>query len=203
MTRTATIHLHYRDDLMRRLTLSLLAILLASFTLSTATIAAPPEVVKAAAVLPVPDSSQIWTAIESLEQRVDRLEKQSVAAPVRAVQLGQNCPGGVCPLPSRTVTRSVSSYSPRWQNHDGQSLRDHAINEHGFASNLSDAQLFQMHDAYHDQYGGAPPAMRSRSVTVQSPYVSNCPGGQCPTSRSMSVQSSGGVFGFGLFGRRH
>lgn len=195
---------------MRRFTLPLLAMLFVSFTLSMAANAAPPEVVKAAAVLPVPDSSQIWTAIESLEQRVDRLEKQSVAkvaavtvaAPVRVAQTVSNCPNGVCPIPARTVTRSVSSYSPRWQNHDGQSLRDHAIREHGFSSNLSDAQLFQMHDAYHDQYGGASPAMRSRSVTVQSPYVSSCPGGQCPTSRSVSVQSSGGVFGFGVFGRR-
>ena len=176
---------------MRRFTLPLLAILFVSAMLSMATQAAPPEVVKAASVLPVPDSSQIWTAIESLEQRVDRLEKQTTAA---------------TPVIISAAPAVSYSYTARWHNNSGMSDRDHAINEHGFDPNLSDAELARQHDAYNDRYGPASPrfapAMRSRTVTVQSPYVSSCPGGVCPTSRSVSVQSSGGVFGFGVFGRR-
>lgn len=175
-------------------------------------------------ILPVPDSDEIWSAIEKLEARVESLEsakKVAASAPSVSCPSGQ-CPNGMCPATSTTVVRSApvvrsqvtSSYTGRWHNNSGMSDRDHAIMEHGFDPNLSDAELARMHDSYHDQYGPASPrstgqytqryspAAFSRSVTVQSPYASNCPGGQCPTSRSMSVQSSGGVFGFGIFGRR-
>lgn len=173
-------------------------------------------------ILPVPDSDEIWAAIEKLEGRVDALESaRKVAASVPAVSCpnGQ-CPNGQCPVVTTTVQRIVpsvsvtrSSYSPRWHNNDGKSLRDHMIQDHGYDPSLSTAQMAAQHDAYHDRYGPAPPratasyaaqyqpAMRSRSVQY-SAGVSNCPGGVCPTSRSVQVQSSGGVFGFGVVGRR-
>ena len=157
-------------------------------------------------ILPVPDSSQIWNAIESLEDRVARLEKQPVA--VVAVPVAPKV------VRSSVVVTSVpQSYSARWHSNDGRSLRQHAIEVHGFDPGLSDAQLAAQHDAYHDVHGGDspprvnvswsnPPAVRTRTTTVQSAYVSECPGGVCPTSRTTTVQSSGGLLGFGIFGRR-
>lgn len=102
---------------------------------------------------------------------------------------------------------SSTPYQPRWHNYDGRTARQHAIESHGFDPSLSDAQLARLHDAYHDQYGEHPPTAapvyRSRSTVVQSPMTSNCPGGVCPTtSRTTTVQSGGGLMGFGILGRR-
>ena len=172
--------------------------LLAAVCLSSVGFASEPE------ILPVPDVSQIWTAIESLEQRVERLEKQTTApTPVVVAK---------APVVVKATPVVTSSYTARWHSNDGRSPRQHAIEVHGFDPNLSDAQLATQHDAYHDTFGGAsltarvtwsaPPAMRTRTTTVQSPFVSSCPGGVCPVNRSTTVQSSGGVFGFGILGRR-
>lgn len=181
------------------------------------------------AAMPIPDDLEPDVrAIEAkqaeLEKRIAELEQAKTAAAKSAASCP--CPDGACPCPvttkpaavqgrttSRTVTSSgpvnyAPSYTARWQSNDGRSLQDHATQVHGFNPNLSDAQLAAQHDAYHDQYGGASPstAMRSRSVTVQSPFTtSNCPGGQCPTagrSRAATVQRSGGLLGFGILGRK-
>ena len=61
--------------IMVRLTLSLFAV---CFALPSVALADPPL------LLPVPDVSEIWTAIETLEQRVDKIE-QAKFAPKRAV----------------------------------------------------------------------------------------------------------------------
>ena len=60
---------------MVRLTLSLFAV---CFALPSVALADPPL------LLPVPDVSEIWTAIETLEQRVDNIEQEKFA-PKRAV----------------------------------------------------------------------------------------------------------------------
>ncbi len=181
---------------MRRFTLSLIAACL----LSSTVFAAPP------AILPVPDASEIWTAIESLEVRVARLEKQSASVAVEVLP-------SVAVKPAVVVKSAPAAYAPRWHSNDGRSLRQHAIEIHGMDPNLSDAELARQHDAWHDHNGPiAPrtsaaysqqwqPATRSRSVQFSS-GTSNCPGGVCPTSRSVNVQSSGGMFGFGIVGRR-
>jgi len=138
-------------------------------------------------ILPVPDSDEIWLAIRSLEDRVEILEQPKAEPTVSVVEPGK-------------------AYNARWSSNDGRTLRQHAIEIHGFDPSMSDEQIARQHDAYHDVHGGMPPriapAYRSRTTTVQSPYVSSCPGGVCPTSRTSTVQSSGGVFGFGVFGRR-
>lgn len=97
----------------------------------------------------------------------------------------------------------AGNYTPRWRNYDGRSLRDHGVEVHGFDPSWSTAQIAAAHDAWHDANGGEPPtASRSRSVAVSS--SSTCPGGVCPTttSRTRAVASRGGLFGFGLLGRR-
>lgn len=62
-----------------------------------------------------------------------------------------SCPGGVCP---------AQSYSSpgRWKNDDGLSFREHARVMHGIdTSGMTDAQVAQLRDHDHDQYGGDHP----------------------------------------------
>lgn len=153
-------------------------------------------------------SSVVETDLSGVEARLDDLES-AVA----------DCP---CPQPPQAAASqqvvipkaspATVSYSPRWSNNDGLPLDVHAIQVHGFSPTLSSAELARQHDAWHDANGGDPPASRSRSrtVTYSSPVtysgtMSNCPGGICPepsVTRSRNVQSSGGLFGFGILGRR-
>ncbi len=173
------------------------------------------------AILPVPDSDEIWSAIAELEasqkKLTGRVAQLEAAKKVAAVVPAVNYPAVSSPAAKSGGSTGgyTQSYSPRWQSNDGRTLRQHAIEIHGFDPSLSDAQLAQMHDAYHDEHGGMPPriapryvpqyqpATISRSRSVQySAGTSSCPGGVCPTSRSVQVHSSGGVFGFGIVGRR-
>lgn len=97
--------------------------------------------------------------------------------------------------------RAVANYQPRWRNNDGRSLKQHTLEVHGFDPSLSDAELYAMHDAWHDANGGDPPT-RSRSV-YKSVSSGDCPGGVCPVpSRTVVRQSRGGLLGFGVLGRR-
>lgn len=165
-----------------------------------------------AAVLPVPDSDELWNAISALEDRVAELESRPACpCPVEKPKTQ--------PVAKAAVTKAP--YKARWVNHDGLSFRDHGIIVHGLSPSLSDEEMASQRDAYHDQYGGGHSHVGSsvvsncpggvcpvnsssglaRNVTVQR-SVSNCPGGVCPTSRTTTVQRSGGVFGFGLLGRR-
>jgi hypothetical protein len=154
-----------------------------------------------ATILPIPDSDELWLAVHSLEDRVEALEIRP-ECPCPAVSV-------VEPVKAEPVVAQSQSftYVPRWSSNDGRTLRQHAIEVHGIDPGLSDAEMARQHDAYHDRFGGMPPrilptASRARTVTVQSPYVSSCPGGVCPVNRMTTVQSSGGVFGFGILGRR-
>jgi hypothetical protein len=173
-----------------------------------------------AAVLPVPDSDELWHAISALEGRVARLEARP------------ECP---CPIerpkaqPVSKATVTKAPYKARWVNHDGLSFRDHGIIVHGLSPSLSDEEMASQRDAYHDQYGGGhshvgSPVVSScpggvcpvntvnvsRTASSPSGYtgvtvqrsVSSCPGGVCPASRTTTAQRSGGLFGFGLLGRR-
>ena len=151
-----------------------------------------------ATILPVPDSDELWLAVHSLEDRVEVLESRP-ECPCPAVSV-------VEPVKAGPVVHS-QSYTARWSSNDGRTLRQHAIDVHGMDPSLSDAEMARQHDAYHDRFGGMPPrilppASRVRTTTVQSPYVSSCPGGVCPVNRTTTVQSSGGAFGFGIFGGR-
>lgn len=179
-----------------------------------------------AAVLPVPDSDELWHAISALEERVAELESRP-ACPCPVEQPKAQ------PVAKAAVTKAP--YKARWVNHDGLSFRDHGIMVHGLSPSLSDEEMASQRDAYHDQYGGGhshvgSPAVAvqrtvsncpggvcpvntvnvSRTASSQAGYtgvtvqrsVSNCPGGVCPTSRTTTVQRSGGLFGFGLLGRR-
>ncbi len=175
--------------------------------------------------LPAPaasvDLSEIIERLGRLETAKVDLEEEDIRLFNELESLRKTAAAASCPCRTATklpVTSNASSanpvtqasYTARWHSNDGRSLRDHATQVHGFDPNLSDAQLAAQHDAYHDQFGGAAPrspvqyapAMRSRTVTVQSPFASSCPGGVCPTSRTRTVQSSGGPMGLGILGRR-
>lgn len=94
-------------------------------------------------------------------------------------------PSQPTPVATSTKATATTTVQPRWINHDGLSLRDHIIQVHGLDPSLSDAELIAAHDAWHDQYGGAPPTqvMGSGSRTIRySTTRSSCPGGRCPTS---------------------
>ena len=88
--------------------------------------------------------------------------------------------------PTKTVR---SNYVPRWypggQPRTHAALRAHVIADHGGDPTASNAELFRMHDAWHDANGPASPKSRAR---VQKTY-SNCPGGVCPTNTSRSYRT--------------
>lgn len=95
------------------------------------------------------------------------------AQPVRTAEaqylmVPGDCPGGFCPEPT------VSSYQPRWQNHDGLTKAQHAEQYHGIdTSGMSATQVAMALDADHDANGPGHPAV-SRSVSyVSYPSVSS------------------------------
>jgi hypothetical protein len=84
-----------------------------------------------------------------------------------------------------STTTTTSAYQPRWQNYDGKSRMQHAVEDHGMdIRGKSQAQVLAEMDAYHDKYGPGHP-VKSRVMT------SNCPGGICPTGPSVQTRSSG------------
>jgi hypothetical protein len=170
----------------------------------------------------MPDSDEVWKAIRDLEESRDEL-----AAKVSQLDAARNATKSSYPAASASggggssgtyaakPAATTGTYRARWTNHDGLSERDHGIIMHGLDPNMSDEEMAMARDAYHDTYGpghnvatsvnvnwSRPQATRSRTTSVQSPYTSSCPGGVCPTSRSTTVQSSGGLLGFGILGRR-
>lgn len=107
---------------------------------------------------------------------------QQSAAPMQSTVTSSDCPSGACP-----PTIASSSYSARWKNNDGLSLREHAVQKHGIDPSLPTSEIYRQHDAYHDVYGGAQPGTTSRTVVRSGPFVtrsvqttSNCPEGVCP-----------------------
>lgn len=150
--------------------------------------------------------------LEALEERVAAIEqtvasypaKQTTAATSSGSSGGSS--GGTFYAP--TVTRvETSVYKPRWQNYDGLSFEEHARVMHGIdTTGMSDSQIAMLRDADHDTFGGGhPPAMRARSRSVSFTATGDCPGGICPmpsVSRSRTVESRGGLLGFGILGRR-
>lgn len=140
------------------------------------------------------------TELEEIE-KCHALDVAEIVARLEALESPKTA--AVVKPPTTAKVKVQASYTPRWRNYDGRSLRDHAIEVHGFDSSWSDADLAAAHDAWHDTNGGDPPtALRSKSV-VMSRSTSNCPGGVCPTtSRARVVQSRGGLLGFGILGRR-
>jgi hypothetical protein len=69
-----------------------------------------------------------------------------------------------------------TKYTPRWQNYDGKSRMQHAVEDHGIdIRGKSEAQVLREMDAYHDKFGGG------HSVAKSAPMKSSCP--TCPTSR--------------------
>lgn len=145
--------------------------------------------------------------LDSLEARVSFLEHEHTHT---ATPITSPAPRVVVPAPAPAPV-VVDNYQARWKNYDGLSFRQHAEIMHGIdTTGLTDAQVARMRDHDHDTYGGGhPPAMRSRSTTTQAVQYSNsgCPGGVCPSnassvSRTTTVQSRGGLFGFGILGRK-
>jgi hypothetical protein len=150
--------------------------------------------------------------LAALEDRVTELEtKVATYEPKTAAKSSDTgvssggSSGGLtiapAPLPS------VVEYTPRWKNYDGMSFEEHARVMHGIDTDgMTTSQIAMLRDADHDTFGGShPPAMRSRSRTTTVTAASDCPGGVCPTSSmttSRTVQSRGGLLGFGILGRR-
>lgn len=184
-----------------------------------AAMASPPELyAELPAPVPDPVANMVYDCdcdCDALEARVAALEsvvaevaKKKTAEVPQATKTAAaaTCPSGQCPVSNRAAAVVYSppseSYTPRWQNYDGLSFRQHAEQMHGInTAGLSDAEVGRMRDHDHDTYGGGhPAAMRQRTVQY-STGSSNCPGGVCPT-RTTTVQSRGGVFGFGILGRR-
>lgn len=101
------------------------------------------------------------------EQPTNRVATPAEAA--RFVTVPQNCPGGVCPLPTR-------NYQRQWFNHDGLSLRQHAEHVHGHdVSGLSDSQIAAMNDHDHNTWGSGHHYVSSTSRTVSYSTSGSCP----------------------------
>lgn len=98
--------------------------------------------------------------------------------------------------PVRGVLQNATSYVPsdayraRWQNYDGKSRMQHAVQDHGIdISGKSEAQVFREMDAYHDQYGGGHPVRTASTKRYSQPSMSSgCP--SCPTQATARVQRS-------------
>lgn len=163
-------------------------------------------------------------AVEKLQKEVAELKNRTYSAqPAFASATTSSSSGGSCgTFSSPVVTYSrgpvyssysggsgtySGGYSGRWMNYDGMSKRDHATIVHGINTNgMSDSQVALEIDLDHDTYGGGhPPAMRSRTVMNTTAYASgDCPDGVCPVNGQRTVVKStrGGLFGFGIIGRR-
>jgi hypothetical protein len=169
--------------------------------------------------------------MESVKQRLVSLERASMEVPTLAEhQCSCDCSGRLDDIEKRltaielvrsslssstvtsggssgSVSAKVSSYKPRWQNFDGKSRIQHAIEDHGMdVRGKSQDQILRELDAYHDQYGGGHPVQMSSLPTnyPSSPvvYSLSCPGGVCPTSPQLSSSSSNGWYLGKAFGRR-
>lgn len=145
---------------------------------------------------------------------------QIVRPPVKQVAAAATCPCGQCPVQPRvaaaTVTHShphvqtaEAPYTARWQNYDGLTFRQHAEQMHGInTAGMSDSEVGRLRDQDHDMYGGGhPAAMRARTVNKYVEVSSSgepCPNGWCPPRNSQlgTVNTRGGLFGFGILGRR-
>lgn len=153
-----------------------------------------------------------------------------VVQPKKQVAAAATCPSGQCPVQPRVAAATVThshphphvatpaqdNYQARWKNYDGLSFRQHAEIMHGInTAGMSDSQVARLRDHDHDTFGGGhPPAMRARThsytqVAAQQ-QQNGCPDGKCPypssramtVQRSTTVQSRGGLLGFGILGRR-
>ena len=139
--------------------------------------------------------------LKDLESRISVLEltRATKAAPVVS---------SPAPVISRQAPVISSTYQPRWQNYDGKSRMQHAIEDHGMdIRGKSQAQILAEMDAYHDKYGPGHPVRSSISVRSSAPVRStmlnsNCPGGICPTGPSVQTRSSGGGWYLGKNLRR-
>lgn len=90
--------------------------------------------------------------------------------------------------------RAAANYQPRWQNYDGKSRMQHAVEDHGMdISGKSQSQILAEMDAYHDAYGPGH-SVRSSAPVRSSVANSNCPGGVCPTGPSLQTRSGGGWY---------
>jgi hypothetical protein len=104
-----------------------------------------------------------------------------------------------------TAPVRAANYQPRWQNYDGKSRMQHAVEDHGMdISGKSQAQVLAEMDAYHDRFGPGHPVKVSSSVPMQRQTYSSggCPGGVCPTNPSVQTRSSGGGWFLGKNLRR-
>lgn len=78
-----------------------------------------------------------------------------------------------------SVQSRPEAYVGRWQNHNGKSRMQHAVEDHGIdIRGKSESQVLREMDAYHDRYGGGHPARASLAVRS-----SGCPSGGCPPQR--------------------
>lgn len=151
---------------------------------------------------------ELESKLAALEQRLSDLEAERVetakvaAAPVVVSSSGST--GTLASGSTGTVYRpavampAASRYTPRWQNYDGKSRMQHAVEDHGIdIRGKSEAEILALMDAQHDTYGPGHPqvmraATRTRSVTF-SPATSSCPGGVCPTGPSYTASRSTNV----------
>lgn len=158
------------------------------------------------------DTDETWTLIrdlqakqEKLEERIATLESEREQAKVSypaVASSGYGSSGGAVSYGSTDSGSYSAAYQPRWQNYDGLSKSQHAAVMHGIdTAGMSEAAIAMALDDDHDTFGPShSPAMRGRVTTVQS--SSNCPGGVCPTNRTTTTYSRGGLLGFGVLGRK-
>jgi len=156
------------------------------------------------------DIDAVIARIEAVEAKV-----ASVQEAVRVITVAKPEP---LPPPAPVKVVPAVNYEPRWQNYDGKSRMQHAVDDHGIdVSKYSQAQVLQMMDADHDRYGAGHSAIQaSRSVVTysQAPVTysqatykaplqsystqtySNCPGGVCPTQPQARQTVRRGLFGW-------
>jgi hypothetical protein len=95
------------------------------------------------------------------------------------------------PTPVRNVVSKVVDATPRWQNHDGLSRRQHLEQVHGMSTaGMSESELIAAQNHYHDTYGGGHPVKMPSAPVRSTASNNNCPGGVCPTPQSSARVSS-------------
>lgn len=78
-----------------------------------------------------------------------------------------------------SVQPESEAYAGRWQNHNGKSRMQHAVEDHGIdIRGKSESQVLREMDAYHDRYGSGHPSKALLAVRSSS-----CPSGGCPPRR--------------------
>jgi hypothetical protein len=138
--------------------------------------------------------------LKDLESRVAVLELTRATKSIPLVL----SPTPIVSSTSISTTKTTSSYKPRWQNYDGKSRMQHAVEDHGIdIRGKSESQVLAEMDAYHDRYGAGHPV--KSSIPIRSTALnSSCPGGVCPTgpsSRGQVRSNSGGWYLGKAFGR--